>query len=136
MNEAGARGEPSAPPILIVDDYPEGARRTSAILAGRGFPLVIESRGAEVLPLVRATALRLVVAELYIPATDGRCVVEALKEERARLPRLRVLIYTRHASPADTAWALDAGADAVVPKPASASILLREIGRLLGEHVA
>ena len=53
--------------------------------------------------------MRLVVSELYIPCTEGACVVTALKQERARLPRLRVLAHSRHTGPADDAWALAAG---------------------------
>jgi CheY-like chemotaxis protein len=76
--------------------------------------------------------MRLVVAELYIPCAEGACVVTALKQERTRLPRLRVLVHTRHTSPADDAWALAAGCDAVLHKPGSAQALVREVRRLEG----
>ena len=75
--------------------------------------------------------MRLVVAELYVACAEGPCVVAVIKGDRARLPRLRVLVHTRHYSPADVAWALGARADAVVPKPAPGGVLLREVGRLL-----
>jgi hypothetical protein len=48
------------------------------------------------------------------------------------LPRLRVLVHTRHIAPADDAWALAAGGDAVLHKPGSAATLAREVRRLEG----
>jgi DNA-binding NarL/FixJ family response regulator len=66
------------------------------------------------------------------PRTGGACVVTALKQERTRLPRLRVLVHTRHTSPADDTWALAAGCDGVLHKPGSADALVREVRRLEG----
>lgn len=132
---AGATAR-SAPPVLIVDDDSDDVAKTSAVLAAGGYALTAEARGDAVLRLVRSKLMRLVVSEMYIPCTEGRCIVAALKQERMRLPRLRVLVYSRHAMPADIEWALDAGADAIVPKPGRGDILLREIGRLIGEAAA
>jgi CheY-like chemotaxis protein len=82
--------------------------------------------------LVRTEVMRLVVSELYIPCAEGTCVVTALKADRTRLPRLRVLVHTRHTAAADDAWALAAGCDAVLHKPGSAGALVREVRRLEG----
>ena len=118
--------------MLVVDDDPAGAAATAAALAGGGYPVVTEAAGDAALRLVRASHVSVVVSELYIPCAEGRCVVATLKQQRARLPRLCVLVHTRHTAPADVAWALDAGGDAVVPKPARQGILLREVRRLAG----
>ena len=126
----------SAPPVLIIDDDTGDVAKTAAVLAAGGYALTAQARGDAVLRLVRSKLMRLVVSELYIPCTEGRCIVAALKQDRMRLPRLHVLVYTRHATPADVEWALDAGADAVVAKLARDGILLREVGRLVGEAAA
>jgi DNA-binding NarL/FixJ family response regulator len=81
---------------------------------------------------VRHGLTRLVVSELYVSCAEGPCVVTVLKADRARLPRLRVLVHTRHTSGADAAWALAAGCDALVPMPAEPGVLLREVRRLEG----
>ena len=120
-----------APPVLVVDDDPGGAAATGARLSAGGYGVATEPGGDAVLGLVRASLVRLVVSELYIPCGEGRCVVTALKQDRTRLPRLRVLVHTRHTAPADVDWALAAGADAVVRKPAAAGVLLREVRRLV-----
>ena len=120
------------PPIVVVDDEPAGASSTVATLEIGGYPSVAEADGDSVLRLVRTALTHVVVSELYVTCAEGLCVVTALKQDRARLPRIRVLVYTRHTSEEDTAWALAAGCDALVPKPAGPSVLLREVRRLEG----
>jgi CheY-like chemotaxis protein len=121
-----------APRVLVIDDDPAGATTTLAWLAGAGYPTVAQPDGDAVLRLVRTEALRLVVSELYVPCAEGACVVTALKRDRTRLPHAYVLVHTRHTTPADDAWALAAGCDAVLHKPASAAAVTREVRRLEG----
>ena len=116
--------------VLVVDDDPSTEATTLAALGGGGYPSVAESDGDAVLRMVRGSLTRLVVSEIYIPCSEGACVVTALKQDRLRLPRVGVLVHTRHTTAADTRWALAAGCDAVVPKSAGVAILLRELGRL------
>lgn len=123
----------SIAPVVVVDDDLAGVTTTRDSLAGGGYAVGVETDGDAVLRHVRASLTRLVVAELYVPCAEGDCLVAALKAERTRIPRLRVLVHTRHTAPADLEWALGAGADAVVPKPARAGVLLQEVGRLLHE---
>lgn len=131
----GAAYAPTGPPpVLVVDDDPAGAATTLGWLAGAGYPTAAERDGDAVLRLVRAELMRLVVSELYIPCAEGPCLVTALKRERARLPRLRVLVHSRHTAAADDVWALAAGGDAVLHKPASTDALVREVRRLEGNH--
>jgi CheY-like chemotaxis protein len=119
-------------PLLVVDDDPAGSAETGAILAAEGYEIATLSDGDEVLRLVRASLMRMVVSELYIRCSDGPCVVTALKQDRSRLPRLRVLVHTRHTAPRDVEWALAAGADTIVNKPSQNGALAREVARLLG----
>ena len=118
--------------MLVVDDDPLGAAATLAWIAGARYSTAAEVDGDAVLRLARAEVLRLVVAELYVPCAEGPCVVTALLRDRTRLPRRRVLVHTRHTAAADDAWALAAGCDAVLHKPATADALVREVRRLDG----
>ena len=128
-----AIGAPTGPPpILVIDDEPAAGATTAAHLVAAGYPIAREADGDAVLRLVRARVMRLVISELYVPCAEGRCVVTALKRERTRLPHLRVLVYTRHTTAADDAWALGAGADGVLHKPASNAAIVREVRRLEG----
>jgi DNA-binding NarL/FixJ family response regulator len=124
---------PSArPPLLVIDDNPAESVATLATLEMGGFAAVAESKGDAALRYARRSLTNLLVSELYVPCAEGACVVRVLKGDRARLPRLRVLVHSRHSSESDTEWALAAGCDAVVPKGASAAVLVREIRRLEG----
>jgi CheY-like chemotaxis protein len=125
-----------APPMLVIDDDPEGAGSTLATLAGAGYAAVAESNGDAALALVRSDLIRLVVSELHIPCSEGPCVVAALKQERARLPRLRVLVHTRHTAAADSEWALACGCDTLVHRGVAPELLIREVRRLDGEFLA
>ena len=138
FGEYGApAGPPTRPaPVLVIDDQLSGSRATVALLARGGYPTTAETNGDSVLRLVRSDVMRLVVSELYIPCAEGRCVIAALKQDRTRLPRLRVLAYSRHVTPADDAWALAAGCDTVLHKPAIAGVLLEEVRRLEGNSTS
>lgn len=122
----------SATPVLVIDDDLAGATATCDGLAAAGYQTAAETRGDAVLQLVRAELLRLVVSELYVPCAEGPCVVMALRADRAWLPQLRVLAHSRHTAAADDAWALAAGCDGVLHKPAAAAALVREVRRLDG----
>lgn len=120
------------PPILVVDDDPAESAATLAALDGGAFAAVAESTGDAALRYARRSLTNLLVTELYVACAEGSCVVRVVKGDRARLPRLRVLVHTRHTAESDTESALAAGCDAIVPKGASAAVLLREIRRLEG----
>jgi CheY-like chemotaxis protein len=126
INETTTR----VPPILVVDDLADQRTATAARLSADGYPTLGEHDGDTVLRMVRGQLVRLVVSELYVPCSEGRCVVTCLKQERRRLPQFRVLVYTRHTSERDVAWALDAGCDGMVAKTADPAELLREVRRL------
>ena len=117
---------------VVIDDDVAEATGTLSVLAGAGYTTAAEADGDAVLRLVRSQVMRLVIAEMYIPCAEGRCVIAALKQDRTRLPRLRVLAYSRHTAPADDAWALGAGCDGVLHKHAPASTLILEVRRLNG----
>jgi CheY-like chemotaxis protein len=128
-----AVGQSTGPaPVLVIDDEPADATTTLGRLAEAGYSAVAESNGDAVLRLVRADLMRFVVSELYVPCAEGTCVVAALKRDRTRLPRLRVLAHSRHTTPSDDAWALAAGCDGVLHKPGSADALIHEIRWLEG----
>jgi len=133
VSSPGAEKWASArPPVLVIDDISSESDVTVAALGDAGFASVAESKGDAALKHARNSLTRLVVSELYVPCAEGACVVTALKGDRHRLPRLQVLVHTRHTTAADTDWALAAGCDALVPKGVSAAVLIREVRRLEG----
>ena len=127
-----AKAASARPPVLVIDDISSDSDVTVAALDDAGFVAVAESEGDAALKHARNNLTALVVSELYVPCAEGACVVTVLKGDRHRLPRLHVLVYTRHTTAADTDWALAAGSDAVVPKGTSPAVLIREVRRLEG----
>ena len=119
-------------PVLVIDDQLPDALGSERTLTAAGYEVKRESDGDAALQSVRASLIRVVVSELYVRCAESRCVVAALKENRRRLPRLRVVVYTRHTAAVDLEWALAAGADAVVFKSAPDRVLLREVRWALG----
>ena len=120
------------PPVLVADDSLAESAVTLASLEVAGFAAVAESEGDAVLQRARRSLTRVLISELYVPCAEGGCVVRVLKGERARLPRIQVLVHTRHTTDLDAEWAFAAGCDAFVPKGAPAGVLVREIRRLEG----
>jgi CheY-like chemotaxis protein len=118
-------------PLLLVDDDSESLSASSRMLRGAGYSVATESAGDRVLRLVRTTGTRLVISELYVACSEGRCVVAVLMADRMRLPRVSVLVHTRYATSTDVNWALAAGADAIVRKGARPGSLVIEVMRLL-----
>jgi CheY-like chemotaxis protein len=133
-----AATDPSAGPAtaLVIDDEPRDAARTRRWLTDAGYATVAAADGDAVLRLVRDGVIRLVVSELYVPCAEGRCVVAALTEDRARHPWLRVLAHSRHTTSADDAWARAARCDGIYHKPGCADAFLVELRKLGGTHLA
>ncbi|HEY2854923.1 MAG TPA: hypothetical protein VGJ18_18845 [Gemmatimonadaceae bacterium] len=120
------------PPVIVLDDRPDESIVTVATLADGGFSAVSEREGDAALRRARSELSHLMVSELYVPCAEGSCVVSVLKGDRRRLPRLQILVHTRHTAEVDTDWAFAAGCDALVPKGASRGVLIRELKRLDG----
>ena len=120
------------PPVLVVDDNTAESAVTLGSLRAGGFAALAESEGDCALLRARGSITHVLVSELHVPCAEGACIVRLLKSDRARLPRLLILVHTRHTSDVDREWALAAGCDAFVPKGASAAVLVREIRRLEG----
>lgn len=120
------------PPVLVVDDNVAESAVTLASLGAGGFAALAEPDGDCALQRARGSLTQVLVSELYVPCAEGDCIVRVLKSDRARLPRVLILVHTRHTTALDREWALAAGCDAVVPKGASAAVLVREIRRLAG----
>ena len=116
--------------VLVVNDDRAAAAAVVAALADAGLPAVIATDCDAALRAVHAVTVRLVVAELYVRCREGECVIAALRKDRHRLPQLRVLVHTRYTAPSDLAYALDNGADVIVPSTAPWETLLGEVRRL------
>lgn len=101
--------------VLIADDNPLFAEAVAALLETDPRIQVVGCalNGAEAVDFAHKLAPDLVLMDLRMPVMDG---VEATSRIAARLPHVKVLAITAHASPEELECALGAGAVACVAK--------------------
>jgi adenylate cyclase len=115
--------------VLVVDDAPANCEMLEAILAPRGYTVVLASTGGEALEKVAAEQPDLVLLDIVMPGIDGYEVCRRLRaDERTRLlPVVMVTASEEH----EKTRALEAGADDFVQKPLNQAELLARVGSLL-----
>lgn len=118
--------------ILVVDpDVPLRLRYRSALeAAGHTVVEAADGRDALVEALVRPP--RLLITETRLPAMDGYALCEILRRDRVTCT-LPILVVTADGAREQLERAREAGADAVLVKPAAPDLLLGETQRLLDQ---
>jgi len=111
--------------VLVVDDNPEVAEATSAMLRELGYEAVIAADAAQALEQIRAKKPLLVLTDIVMPGTsDGLALARELKTSHPDLPVVLMTGYARN-TPSDDEFPL-------MRKPSS----LAELGRVLHSAVA
>lgn len=111
--------------ILLVDDDVTLLETMKAILGGRGYCVDTSSTGEEALKKIRERYYDVVVLDLVLPDVSG---IEILRNlETNRIPRVRKIVLTGHATLDNAVQALNLGADAYLMKPVPPEELIRTI---------
>jgi two-component system alkaline phosphatase synthesis response regulator PhoP len=123
---------PTAAKILIVDDDLEIRQLLGEQLRDLGHESIYAADGIQALSLVRRERPDLMLLDLLLPAGDGFCVLERLRNipEIAYIP---VIVFSGSRSPAAEERALMLGAREYVRKSFSGHALTEAIARVL-EH--
>ena len=132
---ARVRGRLAGRRVLVVEDNEFNQIVLRDLLQGVGVATTLASDGAEALMRLRSDPpYDLVVMDVQMPGMDGH---EATRRIRAN-PRLQgqvILGMTANATPDDRQRCLEAGMDAVHPKPIDPDLLYRTLqSLLLGGH--
>ena len=114
------------PKILLAEDNPADVYLIRAALEAHGVdvPLQVAAEGSEVLRLIEQqevpgeSQLSLIILDLNLPRHDGIEVLQRLRE-KARVPRIPVVVLTSSDSPRDRIAASELGADAFLRKPSN-----------------
>ncbi|MBI2884836.1 MAG: response regulator [Candidatus Omnitrophica bacterium] len=120
------------PRLLIVDDDEPTLNAYRALFAPKGFAVTTCSESAEVLPLLAAgTSYRAVLLDIRMPGWDGTDLLPQIKRLHPDLP---VMLVSAYCDPEHADYYRQLGADAALPKPFSAEVLLETLERVTGRQ--
>jgi CheY-like chemotaxis protein len=114
--------------ILVVDDDPLILSMLAGIIEDKGHQVTTAENGTRALAAVAAGPVDLVVTDIFMPETEG---LETIATIRRRRGSTKILAISGHRCAEYLAMAKSLGADATLPKPFSADVLLDAIDRLL-----
>ena len=121
--------ETSPGPILVVDDDEAIRSTVRDILDLEGYPVLTAPDGAAALRLAEQAAPACVLLDMRMPVLDGWGFA---REARARGHQFPIVVMT--AASDASAWCLEIGGDACVPKPFQIDEMLDAIQRVLGSR--
>ncbi len=100
--------------VLVVDDEPDIALICKLALSLEGFDVEERSSGQAALDYLATDTPDVVLLDLRLPDLSGWEVLDRLRD-RGQLASLRVILFSAHASAAQSA--LDAGCVSFIAKP-------------------
>lgn len=102
------------PRLLVVEDEAMLRRMLDRVLTAKGYEVRTADNGFDALVVLRAEAFDVVLSDMLMPLCDGRCLLQAMRDEGISVP---VVVLTGYADATDgSLHAL--GAVAVLGKPA------------------
>jgi len=121
--------------ILLIDDDPEILGTLGLALRNEGYRVFEADSGDEGLKLAREHVPDLIVTDINMPGTDGRTVLQALRED-ATLGATQVVLMTGHIETFTSRASMDLGADDFLEKPFTYEAFSRCVSaRLRRAHV-
>lgn len=115
--------------ILLVDPDTRARALLAKQLESVATEVVQASDGATALNVLGSVDVKVVVTELYLPAGDHMCLVQAIRAN-PKMRRTRTVAHTHRCLPPDREWAMTAGADAYLIKPTRAERMRYVVSRL------
>ena len=124
--QSGDVGQQPAPThyIMVVEDDPESARETKAILEAAGHEVKVFKDGGQVHGGISMQRPDVVLLKLILPGESGFEICERLKKQDRYLP---ILIYTEIELEASQQLASKLGADGYLSKPCRPETLIQTI---------
>ena len=121
---------PTSGRILVVDDDVEVQRSIERAARAAGYEVMQALDGAAGLALATEQRFDLIVLDIAMPASDGRDVLNSLKQNpvTADVP---VLLCSGRNQLDDRRVGYELGAEDFVEKPFAAVLLMRRIGRMI-----
>jgi two-component system sensor histidine kinase RpfC len=122
--------------VLVADDNPTNREVIGKILERSGHSVTLVNDGEQTLDAVERDAHDILVLDRNMPGMGGMEALQALRLMTRGRERLPVIMLSADVTPEVKREALEAGADAFLPKPIEALRLLDEIQRLAKPEAA
>lgn len=116
--------------IVIVDDDVLIRETVRLALDHAGFYVIAVGEPERALAVVRAEKPDLVIMDLYMPGSDGRELIRALKSD-PEIAKTPVILFSGSDEAIDVVSGLQSGAVEYLGKPIDGEILLAKINHIL-----
>jgi len=130
LQDYARRGAAKKLRILVADDNPTNREVIGKILERGGHSVSLANDGEQALDALQNEAFDTLILDRNMPGMGGIEALQALRLMTRGRDRLPVIMLSADATPASKKEALEAGADAFLPKPVEALKLLDEIQTL------
>ncbi|MGH8704583.1 MAG: ATP-binding protein, partial [Burkholderiales bacterium] len=130
LQDYARRGTARKLRVLVADDNPTNREVIGKILERGGHSVALANDGEQALDALQREAFDSVILDRNMPGMGGIEALQALRLMTRGRERLPVIILSADATPLTKREALEAGADAFLPKPVEALRLLEELQTL------
>jgi two-component system sensor histidine kinase RpfC len=130
LQDYARRGAARRVRVLVADDNPTNREVIGKILERGGHSVALANDGQQALDALEREPFDIVILDRNMPGMGGIEALQALRLMTRGRERLPVIVLSADATPVAKREALEAGADAFLPKPAEALRLLEEIQTL------
>jgi two-component system, sensor histidine kinase RpfC len=122
--------------VLVADDNPTNREVLGKILERSGHAVTLVNDGEQALDAAERESYDLAILDRNMPRMGGMEALQALRLMTRGRERLPVIVLSADVTPEAKREALEAGADAFLPKPIEAVRLLDEIQRLVAQRTS
>ncbi len=122
---------PSAGPLLIVEDVPNILDFLEVTLKFKGYEVMKARNGQEALEAIQTKRPALVITDILMPKMDGFSLVYRLRTDTATREIPVVFLSATYVAPEDKAFAMSIGATRFIEKPIDTEEFLLTIAELL-----
>ncbi len=122
--------------VLVADDNPTNREVLGKILERSGHAVTLVTDGEQALDAAEREPYDLAILDRNMPRMGGMEALQALRLMTRGRERLPVIVLSADVTPEAKREALEAGADAFLPKPIEAVRLLDEIQRLAAQRAS
>jgi DNA-binding response OmpR family regulator len=122
---------PTAGPLLIVEDVPNILDFLEVTLKFKGYEVMKARNGQEALDAIQMKRPALVITDILMPKMDGFSLVYRLRTDTATREIPVVFLSATYVAPEDKAFAMSIGATRFIEKPIDTEEFLLTIAELL-----